>query len=371
MPDTASPTLPSVPVDLPIVELSGTPRCMGEAFGEACRREIRELYEIRLRHALVFAREAGRRFRAEQVIETARLCLRPTEAYHPAGHEESCGIARGAGLAPEQVFVLQGLTDLRDLLAWGKMPETEGCSSFIVGPDRAAGGRLLLGQNWDLYTDNMPFLRLVHRRPVESPETWSLTAVGCLCLIGLNSEGIAAGNTNLKTCDVRIGVQYLSVLHRALASRTLDEAIRAVVEAPRAAAHYFYVGGPEGKATGIECSALQSAAIEVRSGVFVHCNHMLIHQMRGLEVGDPADSTCFRQERLTRLLESHPGPISVESLKWILSDHEGGPLAICRHDGPDRMSTNACVVLCPSAGEIHACRAQPHLGRWVTKRVRS
>lgn len=355
--------------DLPVIELSGSPREMGQAFGEMCRREISDLYEIRLRHAVAFAREEGRRFKPEQVLDICRQCLGPTEAYDPAGYEESCGIAQGARITPAQLFVLHGLTDLRDLLAYGERPASEGCSSFIIAPDRAAGGHMLLGQNWDLYTDNMPYLRLVHRRPSRGPETWSLTATGGLSLIGLNSDGIAVGNTNLKTRDVRIGVQYLSVLHRALTSRTLDEAVQAVSEAPRSAAHYFYLGGPSGLSWGLECSARKCARFEVRTGTFVHCNHALDPSIRDWEMGDPNDSTCFRQERLTRLLSSCKEGISVEKLKELLSDHEGGSLAICRHHGSDGISTNACVILSPSTGEIHACRGQPHVGRWTTKKL--
>lgn len=357
-------------MDLPIVELAGSPRRMGEAFGESCRDQTRELYAIRMKWAIRFAQEQGRAVTEEQVLDLCRQCLPLTEACDPVGFEEFTGIAAAAGLSPAQLYALQGLTDLRDLLAFGPQPASEGCSSFIVAPDRAADGQLLVGQNWDLQTDNMPYVCLVHRRPVGQPETWALTLTGCLTLIGLNAEGIAVGNTNLSTRDVRLGVQYLTVLHRALRARSFSEAVESIRQALRAAAHYYYVAGPGGMAVGLECSAQRAVAFEVRSGTFVHCNHALSREIAELEVEPPAPSTSYRQKRLEELLRAHRGAIGIEDLKQYLSDHEGGvDRCLCRHDC-EGISTNAAVILSPGTGQIHACRAQPHLGEWVTRQVR-
>ena len=356
-------------MDLPIVEIRGSAKDMGEAFGEGCREEARELYAIRLESASDFAREQGRAFSEEQVLDVARACLQPTRAYDATVYEEFAGIARGAGISPEQCYVLQGLTDLRDVLAFGPLPDGVGCSSFIIGVDRSASGNMLLGQNWDLYTDNMPYIRLVHRRPENDPETWSLTLTGCLTLIGINAQGIAVGNTNLQTTDARVGVQYLTVLHRALRCRTFPEAVESVRQAPRAGAHYYYVAGPDGEAVGLECSATRAVPFEVRDGLFVHCNHALAEEIAALETEAPNPSTAHRQTRLSHLLESHEGPIGADDLKRLLSDHEGGEdRCICRHDFED-ISTNATVIMSPATREIHACRSQPHVGEWVTRRA--
>ena len=82
-------------MDLPIIQLEGTPRAMGEAFGERCRDDIRRLYEIRMQSARVFAREAGRRTTVGQVLEICGRCMKITEAFDPIGHEEMCGVGRG------------------------------------------------------------------------------------------------------------------------------------------------------------------------------------------------------------------------------------------------------------------------------------
>ncbi|MCZ7646726.1 MAG: C45 family peptidase [Planctomycetota bacterium] len=286
------------------------------------------------------------------------------------GWDEFAGIARGADLTLEQCYVLQGLTDLQDVLAFGPRAELEGCSHFIVAPNRSATGRLLLGQNWDLKTDNMPFVRLVARKPQDAPATASLTLTGCLTLIGVNAAGVAVGNTNLKGNDARPGVQYLTVLHRALRSESFEEAAEAVRGSPRAGAHYYYVGGPNGEAAGFECSATRCAEVPVASGTYTHCNHYLDEELKPFDPEPPSASTCRRQARLSELMAQHAGKIGIDDLKRFLSDHDGGAdLALCRHHGPDQVSTNACVILSPQTREIHACRGQPHVGTWITRKA--
>ncbi len=356
-------------MQLEIVELSGSSGAMGQAFGESCRDEVRELCERRLRAAAAFVAE--RRNGAvtrDDVLAAAARCLAICRAWDPAGYDEFAGIAHGAGVDEATLYAMQGLTDLRDLLGIGGEAEDEGCSAFVVADDRAAGGRLLVGQNWDLASDNMPFVRLVHRRPSEGPRTWSLTLTGCLTLIGVNDAGLAVGNTNLKTTDNRPGVQYLALLHRAIGCTSRDAAAQAIMSAPRLAAHFYYLADAAGRATLLECSAARACRTDVTRGTAVHCNHAMAPAIAAIEAPHGTDSTCHRQARLEHLLQSHPGPIGVADLKTMLADHDGGDEAICRHHvPPNDISTNASVIMCPATGEIHACRGQPHVGQWLTR----
>jgi len=351
---------------LPIIELKGNARELGEQLGELTRSEIHELYELRLKSAIKFARENGNRIIFEEdTLSVARQCLVITEDYDAVGYDEFLGIARGAGISPEELFVTQGLTDLRDVMAFSDDVHSEGCSSFIIDSTRTAQKQILLGQNWDLQSNNMPYVRLIHRKPTEHPESWSLTLTGCLTLIGMNSEGIAVGNTNLKTKDARIGVQYLSVLHRALRSRNFEEAVESISAAPRSAAHYYYLADRHGNAVGLECSATKAIPLSVENGMLIHCNHALHADIAELEVSAAGSSTCFRQTRLAELIQNAAPAVSVENLKEMLSDHEGGADAICRHaENGEDVATNACVIMSPQTGEFHACRGQGHLGQW-------
>lgn len=358
------------------LDFAGTAREIGEAFGEVCRSEIEELYHLRVRNALAQAKEFGGRTVSEgTLLEVSRRCVPLSERYDPEGHAELWGIARGSRLSLEQIFAMNGLTDLRDVLAFGEVsawggreidwpPVEEGCSSFIVQGDLTVDGNLLLGQTWDLATDNMPYVVAVHRKPDGRPETWSMTTVGCLSLIGLNSEGIGIGTTNIRTTDSRLGVSYLQIIHHALSKTTRSDAVRAIVEAPRAGAHYYAVADATGGASGVECTATRCSEIAVARGYYVHCNHVLVDEQKPLEAaGMQLTSSLCRQSRMAHLIVSQAGEVDIERAKRFLADHEGGEDAICRHDCRG-ISSNGSVVISPATGRLVACHGPACAASW-------
>ena len=122
-----------------ILSFSGSPATIGAAFGEQCRAEIAELYAARLQNAVAQAKQHGGRDVSEDaVLAVARACVEPTRAHHPDGFAELEGIARGANMTVERVLAMNGLTDLRDVLAWGgELEALGGCSSFLVATPSA------------------------------------------------------------------------------------------------------------------------------------------------------------------------------------------------------------------------------------------
>lgn len=340
---------------------------MGEAMGEICREEIQAFYELRLRNAISQAKEYGGRVVGEpEVLELSRRCLAISEAYDRDGTLELCSIARAANLPVEKVFAMNQLTDLRDVLAWGGPLETDGgCSAFVIQGDLSRDGNLLVGQTWDLASDNMPFVLGVRRRPKDGPSTVCLTTVGCLSLIGMNEEGLFVGTTNLRTKDARPGVGYLSIIHRALGCRDLVAAEAAVTQAPRAGGHYYYLADRKNRAVSIECSATQHERVEVDRGYRVQTNHVQAARIRTLEADTPAQSSRARHARLVELIEADRGEgVDLERAQGYFADTANGANAICRDDFGG-ISTNGAVVCAPARPALFMTHGLPKDGRWV------
>jgi isopenicillin-N N-acyltransferase-like protein len=354
-----------------VLSFSGSPAAIGEAFGEQCRDEIPQLYAARLRNALAQAKlHGGRDVGEEAVLGVARACIEPTRAHHPEGFAELEGIARGAGMPVEKILAMNGLTDIRDVLAWGGQLEAlGGCSAFVVSGDWTGSGALLCGQTWDLATDNMPHVLAVHRRPDEGPQTWSLTTVGCLSLIGLNEAGIAVGTTNIRTTDAQPGVTYLSLIHKALAATELGQASDAIEGAPRAGAHFFYIADADGRALALECTPHHVETAEVQSGAYVHTNHCLVPAHQAIEGKTPSASSHARQDRLEALIQADRGRVDLEAAKRWLGDREDGDHAISRTD-IEGISSNGAVIMEPSSRTIALCHGPPHEARWITLEAR-
>ncbi|MDJ0787881.1 MAG: C45 family autoproteolytic acyltransferase/hydrolase [Myxococcota bacterium] len=346
------------------IVLEGTPRSLGEAHGELLRREIAELYDLRLRNALEQARLHGGRHAAESdLLALARASAREWEPFDPEGFAELSGIARGADLSVEQVVALGGLTDLRDALAWGAPPPGD-CTAFLVQRDASEDGRIWMGQTWDLATDNAPFVVALHRRPAAGPETWSVTTAGCFTLMGLSDRGLAVGTTNLRTRDARPGVPYVGILHRLLGARDFAEAVQLICAAPRAGGHVYLLADREGNAAALETTALRVGCVRLAAGFHVHTNHCQLPRNREVEADTPRDSSEARLARMSRLLGHSRSAIAPEDMRRFLCDREGGKLAICRDDF-DGISTNAAWLACPEARFAGACAGLPDRSPWV------
>jgi isopenicillin-N N-acyltransferase like protein len=351
-----------------VLTLTGKPQQMGEQFGEACRDQIAELYRRRVDNALAQAKEYGGRAVSEAtLLAVSRGCLPISESYDADGLAELQGIARGSKLTLEQIFAMNALTDLRDVLAFGDMktwPVDQECSSFVIAKDQSATGNTLCGQTWDLATDNMPYVLVVVRKPIDRPQTWSLTTTGCLSLIGFNEAGIAIGTTNIRTTDSRLGVGYLQIIHKALATRKLDDVETAITKAPRAGAHYYYAVGEGGRAIAVECTATLAKTTHIERGYFVHCNHILDAEEKTLEASTPMASSLCRQSRMGTLIGGAKGPLGAEDMKKFLADHDGGANAICRHDYAG-ISSNGSIIMEPEARRAWACHGRACTAEWI------
>ena len=349
-----------------ILQLEGTPHEMGQQFGETCRLEIGELYALRLANALGQAREyGGRNATEEQLLQFAARSLDVMRRFHPAGADELQGVAQGSGLSIERIVAMNGLTDLRDALAWARSEDAVGgCSSVIAQKDTTRQARTLFAQTWDLPTDNLPYVVGLRRRPKSGPTTWSVTTVGCLSLAGMNDYGITVGTTNLRTQDARAGVVYVGAIHRALACDRFDDAVSVLESAPRAGGHSFSVLDASGRACVVECSATRAVRHDVPSGAHVQCNHALQAPIAALEADTPRASSLARHKRLTALMDGWRGEIDEDALESFLSDEANGSNAVCRDDF-DGITTIAAIVVTPEIGGVRACHGVPSQARWV------
>ncbi|MGF1511943.1 MAG: C45 family autoproteolytic acyltransferase/hydrolase [Myxococcota bacterium] len=350
-----------------LIELEGTPREMGRAFGEQCRMDIEGLYGVRVENAITQALNYGQRSVDEAGLHrVAARCLQKLQGWRPWILEELKGIAEGARRTTEEIWTMNALTDLRDLVAfgdgaWTRAASDEGCTALLA--DRSeAGGRTLVGQTWDLASDNLPFLRVVMRQPLDGAWTKSLTLVGCLTLLGVNEVGIAVGTTNIRATDNRIGVGYLDVLHAALAETSCERAVQVVETAPRAAAHFYWVAD-RNRVVAVECSATRCVRREV-DGAYVHTNHMTESELEHLEVqGTPMASSYARHARMWELVAEASRPLEPSWLKRALADTENGELAIDRRDFAG-ISTNAGLVVRPGEPDMWVVHGPASRGCW-------
>ncbi len=421
---------------LPVIVLSGTPFEMGRAFGSINPVRVLEIYESRLAKLIEYAAEDGVEVSEDDALAAAAECLPYVESYSPEGYEELSALAAVCMMTIEQVWLINAYTDLRDHMRFsfgagdkrsGKKPELEGCSAFFAAANVCADGVPLLGQTWDLGTEDMERVVAQHRKPKNAPEVWTITVAGAQPMIGMNECGISCLTNDLNPGDGRPGVCYLDILSKVLRQKTLDAAIECVTKAPRLGGHHYLIADGGGNAVTIETSARAHSFQFIDRGVFVHTNHYIEPDMQKFERTHPPSSVP-RFERMTALLNAAakriggefdrgdddsisggsdktggaakyngdgekiaspgengaPGEIeapgesgapsetgqsgkpgmSLKDVHRIYSDREGD-YCINRYDDDTGSSTNACLIMSPVHRKLWMCRGQADRGEWI------
>lgn len=351
--------------------VSGTPAAMGRQYGAHFRKLIGAFVADRVLAVETYLDERGHAG-TDALFASGAACLEQVLAFDPAGHAEHIGIAEGAGIDPVRLFTAANMTDIRDIILLPGDPpvlEDEGCTATLLPPAMTASGRALQGQTWDLNGPDVDYVIALHRLPDHGPETWTVTCAGCQTLMGMNEHGISVGTTNLKTHGAKVGIPYLSVLHRALAQPKLTMASAVIERAPVAGAHSYWVGDAA-QAVEWERTPTSAYARSTRDGPLARANHCLFDRNASLET-DLSESTHARFERAQALLAASDEH-TVGSLKALFADRNDGRLSINRfaedHSGA---TTNAVVVCNPSAREFWACRGPADRGQWVLLRFDS
>ena len=327
--------------------------------------------------------EFARRFRPgagtdwSDILPLVRRTIAAHKQFDADIWEEFSSIARAADLSIEKLLVANGLTDYRDYVlfeasgAGGGPSQSAGghsgeCSAFLVPASRAAGARPIVGQTWDMPPDQLEFIVVVHRKPSGAPETLGLTTAGCMCLIGMNSEGVAVGNNNLTPTDVRAGVNYLFTITRALRQSCAEDAVEAIESTPRMSGHNFYVADGA-VAINVETSATLAGRTNVDTDVFVHTNHYLKEELTSLEFAEQdLRESKWRIEHLGGLFAGLKSEISMDDCWRFLSDSTRGDGAVCNEDFDGDFgdaATVATVVLGPGRDELYICAGGARTGR--------
>ena len=351
-------------LELPIIEVAGSPEQMGRRYGEAVKPLVQAFVHQRVRAARAYLRERGFRD-VDALRDLGRQCLDLLKSWDHEAWVEHHATAAGAGVDPVDLYTTGNMTDIRDILILGRMSaESEGCTTAHVGPEASADGLVLASQTWDLNPTDIDYVVGVLRRPTVGVATFSVTCAGCQSLMAMNQHGLTVGTTNVKVKGSRIGIPYLSLLHRAVRSANRAQAERRILRAPRAAAHTYWIADAAG-VTDLETSAGHHIRRTTETGPLTRTNHCLDAQHQAQE-GEPA--TVSSQKRLSRARAVlGAGAVTTESLKALFTDRTDGVDSINRYPEDDQgTTTNACWIAQPARRTVSACRGPADRGRWIT-----
>jgi hypothetical protein len=336
----------------PLIEVSGTPRARGRAYGEAARQRVRasaHLYADRL--AGLGIADPG------PLIEA----FVPRIAAFDAAHlEEMEGIAEGAGLKLNDIVLINARTEIV-AMAHKREEIVDGCTGVVVLPERSAGGHLIHAQNWDWLKDCAETGVVLKVARDDGPSFLTFTEAGGLARSGLNVAGIAITANYLESDrDYRqAGIPLPLIRRRVLEQQHFALAIKAVATLPKACSNNMMLSWSEGFAVDFECAPDEAFAIYPDHGLLVHASHwqspVALAKLRETGLHDVPDS-IYRDWRVRRLLDAAGHKLTVADVKAALADDFGTPYAVCRPpiaDTGDRLSaTVATLVMTPATGTM-------------------
>lgn len=352
-------------ITLPQYRFEGTHKEIGHAHGETLRSMIQGFTESRFEAAKqYFQDEKVEGKTPEGLKDLAKECLRILEKWDPEGFEEHVGIAEGSNVDSASLFVATGYTDLRDayMLA-GDKPDSEGCTAVMIPKSQTKDGSLIGAQTWDLNPNDLDYVVAIQACPKNQPARWSISTAGCLSLMGMNSEGVATGTTNIKTYGSKPGVSYINILHRTLRMKDPEEILSMIGKAPRSGAHTYWIVNRE---TGWEYetspNSFVSFPLENQSRVWT--NHCLAPEHVEIEYQKPSDSTLKRRRRMQELISNDN--IDIEQIQQAFADRADGVDSINRlPEDKQGTSTNACMIAIPEKKVLWACKGPADQGEWV------
>ena len=355
-------------MDVPEIELSGSPFEKGFAHGSACRAQV-------LRSIGTYRAKFANKWRNPFSWDDARAAARAfapalSGAFAPYA-EEMRGIAEGAGVSFEDVLALNLRSEiLYSGLEPGAPAPAGECTAFAALPPATAGGAVLAGQTWD-YASAQREATVLARLPAEGgrPAVWMPLEAGMVGGKGASAAGFCLTLNALVSPRAGAGIPLHVRMRRILEAPTADEAFRRAAALPVAAPACLTVTARDGRCTAFELDPDGVEELHPEDGVLVHTNHFVSPRYRSPD--PPGWSTCARYDRLSALLRGRPG-LSMADAERFLADHENGTRSICVHPAPDTPpkdlpqagSTNYAFVADLAAGRVRFVPGNPCEGAW-------
>lgn len=349
----------------PLIDLGGKPYERGLAHGKAVPDRIRG--SIALYRGELERRGVG----LAEIHRLARDFSPHVGSYDPAYLEEMQGIADGAGVALEDIVLVNCRTEMmfgaRQMI--DPKAKDDGCTAAIVLPEASADGTLIHAHNWDWREQCVDTGVVLRIRREDGPDILTFVEAGGLARLGLNAAGVSlSGNYIACERDYRTGGRTpLGLVRRKLLeAANLAGALRTAWGHRRACSTNVmlaHASGALGEAIDLEMAPDEIFPVAPRDGILVHANHWVSPAAQaklrdtGIEI---TACTLYRQRRVEDGLRSKGRKLAVADLKEALADEYGKPDSVLRPPKPGIVGSVTCTVcttvMLPGKGEMWMAR---------------
>ena len=310
---------------LPIIDVKGDPSRRGREQGEGARALIHKAIG-RYREILPSICQCS----WEGVVRRARSFLPPTQETFPDFIQELEGIAEGAQVPLEDIWVLNCYQELLEM-----EKRSHGCTSLVIGTSHTSNEHIFLAHNEDWLSADRETVYLLRAKPLHGPAFLAMTYGPLLANIGFNEAGIGIAINSVFSPDNKTGVPRIFYSRAILNALSLDDALHACLLQNRAGGYHHLLSDRKGGMYSIESNASLHHVDFGKEGWLLHTNHYLSSELKAVESQIDLNNSKLRFHRASQLLKSQLGSVELETLKSLLRDHTNHPDSICEHDNPD------------------------------------
>ena len=361
----------------PLIEVSGPPRERGRQYGQQAAVRIARGIE---HYAGQLERMAFDRGAIRGAVQDY---LPHIQRFEPAYVEEMRGIAEGAGVAFEDVVLLNARTEILKLgsrRAAKAEADAEGCTGVVALPEATQARRVIHAQNWDWKAECVETAVVLSIRRDDGPDLLTFTEAGGLARSGFNAAGIAI-TANYLECDRdyrTLGVPLALIRRKVLESAHLALAMHAVYATPKSGANNMIVSHAGGVAIDFECAPDETFQVHPDRGLLVHANHWVspvaLAKLKDTGIAN-TPCTLYRDVRVRELLAPDLGRLTRETVKTALLDDFAAPWSVCRPPRAGLTSTMtatvAMVVMEPALGIMEVAPLPALSPRFTNYRLES
>jgi isopenicillin-N N-acyltransferase-like protein len=349
---------------VPLIQVTGSPRQRGREQGEGARAQI-----VRMVSGYQQFFQAASGMSWDEGLAASRKFLAYAEAGFPKLVEELRGIAEGAGVPFQDVWLLncfEGVTDMAS--------DRGGCTCLAVRQEHTDTGHVLMAHNEDWISQDRENVYLVRAEPSEGVPFLGMSYGALLVNIGLNAEGIGMAINSVYPIDGQVGVPRIVYSRAVLDACTIGDAISACLVPDRDGGYNYLLADGNGELYNVETSSRAHQLLYGNEGWLVHTNHYLSPSMQAVEQTGRYVGSHVRYHRAQRLLQERLGAVSVASLEELLRDHVNRPNSICGHEDPtepahERSQTVVSLVMDLTQRTLWAAPGPPCEGVFVEHRL--
>lgn len=312
--------------------LTGSDYERGRQHGDLLRDEIHALLSIRRDEI-----DACRSHSKELLCENARV----HREYSPRTAEEVHGIADGAKVGADEIYLLNGYH--RYVVELGSRRSAEECTVFAARRSATRRGCTYLGQQWDFSLTFQPY---THFYLHELPQGGRLLVggfAGGSGLFGINSTGLGIVLNNLPVTSVKQGVGAFYIIREALRCDHFEDAAEVLFSAPNSTCQNFLLGGPGGDLLDAELAVAGPQFLQPEGDTYTHANHYQHPSLTRYNPENPGPTTYTREGCMGGLLEEGKGRIDSGYLHTCVRNHDNAPASVCVHDHMGG-NTNASMI---------------------------